>query len=162
MAIPTQAQPRTAAPARRVLGTFENYADAERVVDYLADRRFPVERLTIVGRDLELVEQPTGRYLWYDAATRGSIIGGILGAAIGWIFGAFNWVDPVSSGLALAFYGLVIGSIWGAISGALMHWLTGGRRDFSSIRGMRASRYEVLVDDEVAERAIRLLAEPTS
>jgi hypothetical protein len=47
-------------PARRVIATFDNYADAERAVDYLADRQFEVQRVAIVGRDLQLVEQSTG------------------------------------------------------------------------------------------------------
>ena len=45
------------------------------------------------------------------AATRGSLTGGVLGALIGWIFGLFNWVDPLVSGLGLALYGLVLGSV---------------------------------------------------
>ncbi len=39
-------------PARQVIATFDNYADAERAVD-LSDRRFEVDRLAIVGRELE-------------------------------------------------------------------------------------------------------------
>jgi hypothetical protein len=34
----------------------------------------------------------------------------------------------------------------------------GGRRDFASVSGMRASRYDLQVDDEVADEAARLLA----
>lgn len=150
---------QTGASSRVVLGEFSSYADAQRVVDYLADRRFPVHRVTIVGRDLEYVEQPMGRFGYPEAITRGSFIGGVLGALVGWVFGLFNWVDPLVSGLALAFYGLIIGSFWGAISGGLMHLLSRGQRDFRSVAGMRASRYEVLVDAEVAEEAARVLSE---
>jgi hypothetical protein len=56
-------------PARQVIATFENYADAERAVDYLSDQRFEVNRVAIVGRDLEYVEQVLGR-LTYGAAGR--------------------------------------------------------------------------------------------
>ena len=38
-------------PARQVIATFDNYADAERVVDYLSDQRFEVNRVAIVGRE---------------------------------------------------------------------------------------------------------------
>ena len=149
----------TRASSRVDLGAFTSYAEAQRVVDYLADRRFPVERVTIVGRDLEYVEQPTGRFGYPEAITRGSFIGGVLGALVGWVFGLFNWVDPLVSGLTLAFYGLIIGSFWGAISGGVMHLLSRGQRDFRSVAGMRANRYEVLVDAEVAEEAARVLSE---
>jgi hypothetical protein len=148
----------TRASPRIVLGEFSSYADAQRVVDSLSDRRFPFHRVTIVGRDLEYVEQPTGRFGYPEAITRGSFIGGVLGALVGWVFGLFSWVDPLVSGLALAFYGLIIGSIWGAISGGLMHLLRRGRHDFRSVTGMRAKRYEVLVDEEVAEEAARVLS----
>jgi hypothetical protein len=37
--------------------------------------------------------------------------------------------------------------------------VTGGRRDFSSVAAMRADRYDVLVDAEVADEATHLLAE---
>ena len=37
----------------------------------------------------------------------------------------------------------------------------GGRRDFVSVTSMRPLRYELVVDDEVADPAARLLAEET-
>ena len=37
----------------------------------------------------------------------------------------------------------------------------GGRRDFVSVTSMRPRRYELVVDDEVADPAARLLAEET-
>jgi hypothetical protein len=48
-------------PARRTVASFDNYAEAEAAVDHLADRHFPVERIAIVGRDVQLVEQVRGR-----------------------------------------------------------------------------------------------------
>jgi hypothetical protein len=40
---------------------YKSYRDAERAVNYLADNGFPVERVAIVGRELELLQQVTGR-----------------------------------------------------------------------------------------------------
>jgi hypothetical protein len=37
--------------------------------------------------------------------------------------------------------------------------LSRGRRDFDSVAGLSADRYEVLVDDEVASEAARLLGD---
>ncbi|MFK0043512.1 hypothetical protein ACIQU4_05285 [Streptomyces sp. NPDC090741] len=68
-----------------------------------------------------------------------------------------NRLDPVVSALLLVLYGLVFGAIVGALSGTLLHALQGGRRDFASIRSMRPSRYEVVVDEEVADEAVRLI-----
>src|SRR3954452_1212676 len=73
---------------RRVIASFDDYADAEFAVDYLSDRGFPVERTAIIGRDLKLVEQVTGRLDNGRAALRGAVTG----ALVGWIFGLFNWI----------------------------------------------------------------------
>lgn len=43
-----------------------------------------------------------------------------------------------------------------------MHLASGGRRDFSSVGGMRASRYEVQVEATHADEAARLLEELTT
>ena len=70
----------------------------------------------------------------------------------------FSFIDPLLvSALVLVVYGLVFGAIIGAIMGLIMHALTGGERDFSSIGGIEAGRYNVMVDEEVAEEAARLL-----
>jgi hypothetical protein len=145
-------------PARQVIATFDNYADAERAVDYLADNRFEVDRVAIVGRDLELVEQVTGRMNYGWAALRGAGAGALTGALIGWIFGLFNWLQPLIAGLVLATYGLVFGAIVGALMGLLLYALQGGRRDFSAVSALRPKYYDVVADVAVADRARQLLA----
>lgn len=142
---------------RRLIASFDDYADAEFAVDYLSDRGFPVERTAIIGRDLKLVEQVTGRLDNGRAALRGAAGGAATGALVGWIFGIFNWIAPLTTGLLLALYGLVFGAIVGALIGLLVHVLQGGRRDFASVSAMRPERFELLVDDEVADEATRLL-----
>jgi hypothetical protein len=145
-------------PARQVIATFDNYADAERLVDYLSDQRFEVNRVAIVGRDLEYVEQIIGRLNYGGAALRGAGSGALVGALIGWIFGLFSWIEPLISALVLAGYGLIFGAIVGALFGLLVHALQRGRRDFHSISGLRPKYYDVVADVDVADRALRLLA----
>ncbi|WP_324273197.1 general stress protein [Blastococcus brunescens] len=144
--------------ARRAVASFSTYEEAERAVDRLADRDFPVERVAIIGQELETVEQVTGRMDYPTAAWRGALSGAVPGALIGWIFGLFDWADPLVSALLLALYGLLIGAVIGAIIGMIVYALQRGRRDFSSVTFMRPRRYEVVVDDEVADEAARLLA----
>jgi hypothetical protein len=141
------------------VASFESYAEAERAVDFLADRRFPVERVSIVGRDLEYVEQITGRMTYARAALNGALTGALIGVLVGWLFGLFDWSDPVVSALWLALDGLWFGALVGALMGLILHALSGGRRDFSAIGAMRANRYEVLVEEAVASEAERLLGE---
>ena len=74
-------------------------------------------------------------------------------------FGLFSLITPIVSGIILAFYGLIFGAIVGAIVGLLFHAFSGGRRDFTSVSGIQADRYNVMVDDEVAAEATRLLAD---
>ena len=106
-------------PARQVIATFDTYADAESAVDYLSDQHFTVDKLAIVGRDIELVEQIVGRLNYGWAALRGAAAGALTGALFGWIFGLLDWVQPLLTGLALAFYGLVFGAVVGALLGLL-------------------------------------------
>jgi hypothetical protein len=144
-------------PARQVIATFDNYADAERTVDYLSDQRFEVNRVAIVGRELEYVEQVLGRLNYGGAALRGAGAGALVGALIGWIFGLFNWIEPLISALVLAGYGLIFGAILGALFGLLAHALQRGRRDFHSASGLVPRYYDVVADVGVADRALQLL-----
>jgi hypothetical protein len=143
---------------RRTVASFTTYAEAERSVDHLSDQKFPVERVSIVARDLKLVEQVTGRRGYLEAALQGLASGALIGVLIGWLFGIFDWFEPITSAFWLAIDGLWFGALVGALFGLLLHALSRGRRDFDSVAGLSADRYEILVDDEVADEAARLLA----
>lgn len=143
---------------RRVVASYGSYSDAQRAVDYLSDEGFPVERVPIVGEDLRIVEQVTGRKGYAQAALQGAGSGAAIGAFFGFFLGLFSLVDPLVSALVLVLYGLVFGAIVGAIMGLIFHALTGGRREFSSVGGMEAGHYDVMVEDEVAQDASQLLA----
>ena len=145
-------------PARQVVATFDNYADAERAVDYLSDEGFPVDRVAIVGRNLEYVEQVLGRLNYGGAAWRGAASGAPVGALIGWVFGMFSWVDPLTTSLLLALYGAIFGAVVGALVGLLVHALQRGRRDFPAVSSLVPKSYDVVADVEVADQALRLLS----
>ena len=149
---------RPTEPPRRVIATFDDYADAERAVDYLSDRRFEVNRLAIIGRDMEYHEQVLGRLNYGGAALRGAGSGALVGVLIGWVFGLFNWIDPLISAMVLAAYGLIFGAIVGALLGLLMHALHRGGRDFHSVSAVRPEHFDVVADASVADQAIRILA----
>jgi hypothetical protein len=144
-------------PARQVIATFDDYADAERTVDYLVDRHFEVNQLSIVGRDLELVERITGRMNYGLAALRGATSGGLVGALIGWLFGLFSWIQPLIAGLVLAFYGLLLGAALGALVGLLMYAMQHGRRDFATVTSLQPRYFDIVADVGVAGRALQLL-----
>jgi hypothetical protein len=142
---------------KRVVASFDSYDQAEAAVDRLSDNRFPVERTQIVGRGLQYVEHVTGRMDHGRAALNGALSGAFVGLLIGWLFAVFNWADPLVASGWLIFDGLWFGAVVGAVFGLLQHALLRGRRDFASVHGMRAERYDVLVDEAVADDAARLL-----
>jgi hypothetical protein len=141
------------------IASFSTYSEAESAVDYLSDRRFPVNRVAIVGHDVKYVEQVVGRMNYGRAALSGAINGGLLGAFFGWIFGLLDWIRPLVASLQLAAYGLAFGAVIGALLGLVLYALQRGRRDFAAIRGLQPTRYDVVADAEVADDAVRLLRE---
>jgi hypothetical protein len=157
---PTDRTAATGAPRRRTtVAVYDSYAEAERAVDHLSDHGFPVERTSIVGRDLRWVENVTGRMTYGSAALRGGLTGAVTGLLVGWLFGVFDWFNPVVASGWLALDGLWFGAVVGALLGLVAHAMTGGRRDFASYTSMAADRYEVQVDEELVEEAARVLAE---
>jgi len=148
----------TAKAADRVpVGSYPTYGEAESAVDYLSDRKFPVQRVAIVGHDVKMVEQVIGRLNYGRAALNGAASGALPGALIGWLFGLFSWIRPLLASLQLAAFGLIFGAIVGAIMGVVLYALQRGRRDFTAVRALVPSSYDVVADIEVAEDAIRLL-----
>jgi hypothetical protein len=146
----------SAPAARTTVATYGSYGEAERAVDYLSDKGFPVERTAIVGSGLKTVEQIAGRLTTGRAALIGAGQGAMVGLLFGLLFGLF-FEGPAFFGVVL--YGLVAGVIFGAIFGAITQAMQGGRRDFASIQTMQAERYELQVDHEVSAQAKQLLAE---
>jgi hypothetical protein len=141
-------------PGAIAVATYDDYADAQRAVDFLADNRFPVDRVTIIGLDLRLEERVVGRLTVARAALAGAGTGAWFGLLIGVLLGLFT-----SEGwLWVVLIGVGAGVLWGAIFGAIAHALTGGRRDFASVSAIRADRYAVLVEPEYADQAVDLLA----
>lgn len=142
---------------RQIVASYPDYAGAQWAVDALADRDFAVDRLAIVGANLQSFEQVTGRRGHLRAAAEGAATGAVIGLLVGWLLGLFSLVEPLVSALLLGAWGLLIGAVLGAVLGAIGHALTGGRRDFSSVSTVRAERYDVLATAEVADEARRAL-----
>ncbi|GAA2708530.1 general stress protein [Actinoplanes palleronii] len=136
-----------------VVGTYADYPLAQQAVDHLSDNKFPVERTSIVGTDLRLVETVLGRLTTARAAAAGAASGAWFGLFIGVLFGLFsdsNW-------FAVILTTVIVGGVWGAIFGAIAHAATGGRRDFSSRSSLQAAQYAVIADADVADEARALL-----
>jgi hypothetical protein len=136
------------------LAVYDDYAAAQKTVDFLSDNKFPVEQLMIVGTDLKRVERITGR-LTYGRVALGGLLSGVwLGLFVGLVFSLF--VDE--NILAMILSTMVLGAVFGVVWALLGYALTRGQRDFSSVTQVVATRYEVLVEHKVATQARELLS----
>lgn len=136
------------------LAVYDDYAAAQKTVDFLADKEFPVQHLLIVGTDLKRVERITGRLTWGRVAVGGILSGLWLGLFVGLIFSFFVDEDWLAMVLSTVLLGALFGLVWALLGYAF----TRGQRDFSSITQVVATRYEVLVEHKVAGEARELLA----
>jgi hypothetical protein len=143
--------------ARRAVASYKSYRDAERAVNYLADNGFPVERVAIVGRELELVQQVTGRLTALDAAVRGALTGAVTGLLIGWLFAIFTWFDPRIAPAWLIIDGLWFGTLVGIVMGLVMCLITKSRRRFDAVSMMQPEYFDIAVDELYADDAARML-----
>jgi hypothetical protein len=137
------------------VGSYDNYEDAQRAVDHLADNEFPVEEVTIVGVDLMLVERVTGRLSWGRVLGTGAASGAWFGLFVGLLLSFF---DTQSGPFGPILVGLIAGVLFGLIFAAAGYASTRGRRDFQSASQLVAGRYDVLCQPRTAEQGRDLLA----
>jgi hypothetical protein len=93
-------------PQGVTLASYETYKQAQRAVDYLADEKFPVQYVTIVGNDLRQVEHVTGRMSWGRALAAGFGSGAWVGLFVGLLLGLFAldgaaWIGAIVTGIVL-------------------------------------------------------------
>lgn len=141
-------------PTGLIVGTYDAYPEAQRAVDYLADHKFPVEHLAIVGTDLRQVERVTGRMSWGKALLGGLVTGAWLGLFVGLLLSLFTdegWAQIILLSVAW-------GAVFMMIFGAAGYAFTGGRRDFTSKSVTVAGRYELYCQHRHAEEARNHLA----
>jgi CHASE2 domain-containing sensor protein len=136
------------------LGSYHTYAEAQSVVDYLAEQDFEVEKTQIIGTDLRMVEQITGKLTWPRALLAGAAGGAWFGLLIGLLLGILS---TVSFGRAIA-WGLSWGLLFGLGYAAMGYGLIRGRRDFTSRSAIVPSQFEVLVAAEHSGHAHTALA----
>src|SRR6476659_5546568 len=138
------------------LGVYDDYAEAQKVVDYLSDEQFPVQNCMIVGTELKQVERVTGRLTYARAALAGAASGAWIGLVVGLLLGV--WATK-SGWFAAVATGVLFGVVFGMALGVASYAATGGRRDFTSVSQVVATRYEVLVEHRLLGEAQQLLAD---
>ena len=154
MAVPQQPSSLFELEFPQSVGIYNTYADAQKAVDYLADEKFPVQNLAIVGTELKSVERVLGRRNWGTVIGQGVQSGVSTGLLVGLVMLIF--ARPTSV-LALLLVALAIGIGLGIAFSAAAYAMTRGRRDFTSVTQTVATKYEVLCEHKMAAQAREML-----
>src|SRR6478735_4004642 len=97
MSIPSTGRGRATSPLTldfpQSLAVYDDYAAAQKTVDFLSDNEFPVQQLMIVGTDLKRIERITGRLTTGRVAVGGLVSGLWLGLFVGLVLSLFGSDD---------------------------------------------------------------------
>ncbi len=136
------------------VGLYNTYAEAQKAVDFLADQKFEVQNLAIVGTDLRSVERVLGRRNWGTVLNQGVMSGISTGLLVALVMLIFTRPPSI---LALLLVSLAIGIVLGIGFAAATYAMSKGQRDFTSVTQTVATKYEVLCEHKVAARAREML-----
>ncbi|MCU1633509.1 MAG: hypothetical protein JWM61_2161 [Micrococcaceae bacterium] len=140
-------------PTGETIGRYTSYLDAQKAVDYLADNKFAVQQVAIIGNDLKAVERVTGRLSYPRVALSSALSGAWFGLFVGLILGLFAGSDMVSTVPS----SIALGAIFWLLFGVLTYAFQRGKRDFTSTSQVIATSYDVLVEPSLAGEARWLL-----
>lgn len=142
-------------PSGETVASYRTYLEAQKAVDLLADKAFPVQHVTIVGTDLRMVERVLRRLSYPSAALGGFASGAWFGLFVGLLLTLFS--PPNSASVLLP--AILFGGAFGLLFSVITYAMTRNRRDFASTSQIVASSYSVLCHEEHAHRARAILQE---
>jgi hypothetical protein len=110
-----------------VIAVYPDHASAEAAVRKLIKEGFPMNNVSIVGRDFEVEEDPIGFLSSSDFVKVGAGTGAWVGGLFGLLMGAAFLVVPGVGPMVVAgpLVGSLLGGIEGALAGAAVGALTG-------------------------------------
>ncbi|NVM95336.1 general stress protein [Arthrobacter wenxiniae] len=147
-------------PTGETIGSYTSYLDAQKAVDYLADEKFPVQHVSIVGNDLKMVERVTGKLSYPRVALSGAMTGAWFGLFIGVMLSFFDSNAGAGGGPYLnVMTAVLMGAAFWMLFAIIGYAAQRGKRDFTSTNQVLASNYDVIVTPDVAMDARRLLAQ---
>lgn len=146
-------------PTGETIGSYISYLDAQKAVDYLADEKFPVRYVSIVGNDLKIVERVTGKLSYPRVALSGAMTGAWFGLFIGVMLSFFDSANNAGAPYLNVFTAVLLGAALWMLFAIIGYAAQRGKRDFTSTNQVLASNYDVIVAPEVAGEARRLLAQ---
>ncbi len=148
-----------AVPTGDTVGSYTSYLDAQKAVDYLADQKFPVQQVSIVGNDLKMVERVTGKLSYPRVALSGALTGAWFGLFVGVLLSFFASSSANGGGYVSMMTSILMGAAFWMLFGIASYAMQRGKRDFTSTSQVLASSYDVIVGGEVSSEARRLLSQ---
>jgi hypothetical protein len=146
-----------ATTARRIVASFPRYIEAQRACSFLEGQKFPMERVQVVAEDPRPATAAGGQTSWAQAALDGAVSGAVTGLLLGLFLDLAGWMTPLISVFLLGIGGLIFGLIVGALVGLLVRAVSGGHVSSPSTTAFEAEHYSLMVDEEEAETAARLI-----
>jgi len=150
------------------VAAFATLGEVQDALARLEDADFPIDRATIVGTDLKLVEKVGDRMTGARAAGYGTVGGAWLGALVA-AFAAIFTAGSFGAVLSMLFGGIVLGAAFGAVFGLAAYRFAGPGDGITGNLTLVASRYELRTDADCAGRLRGVLpddptdgAEPTA
>lgn len=140
-------------PTGETIGRYTSYLDAQKAVDYLADHKFTVQKVAIIGNDLKTVERVTGRLSYPRVALGSAATGAWFGLFVGLILSLFGGSEAGSTIIS----SIALGAIFWVLFGVITYAFQRGKRDFTSTSQVIATSYDVIVDPGLAAEARSLL-----
>lgn len=136
-------------PRGELLATYATYAQAREQVDRLAATDFPVSAVSIVGKDLRVVERVRGRLNYAQVA----LSAGVRGVFFGGLIGMFLYLLAPEAGpgqiLTSMLLGLAVWLIFGVIGFAMRR----GQHGFASSQAVVPTAFDLVVAFDHAARA---------
>ncbi len=147
-------------PKGHSLGEFPNYQNATQLVERLIAGDFAPNKISIIGHDPVLVERVRSRLGYGRVALSGAVTGFWIGLIFALLLGTGIEVSPDGgvNYLPQQFFSvLVVGAGLGMLFQVIRFSVTKNKRGFLSSQMPIATRYEVIVPDEDALGALKIL-----
>lgn len=151
------------------VGTYNDHAAAAEAVKKLNENGFPMTKVSIIGKELQRIEDVEGYYTWKDPAKMGAGIGGFWGSIFGIMVGIGFIAMPGVGGVFVAgslaatllagVEGAALGSIGGGLFGALLGMGIGKEKVLKYHQSLQAGKYLVVAhgSEEEVKKAQEIL-----
>ena len=143
------------------VGVYDAHNAAAKAVKELNKGGFPMKKVSIIGKELEKVEDVQGYYTWKDPAKVGAGIGAFWGSIFGILVGVGFVVLPGIGGVFIAgslaalvlggLEGAAVGSVGGGLFGALLGLGIGKDKVLKYRQNLEAGKYLVIAHGTTEE-----------